>query len=82
MLPPEHLNLLIERRKQEIKYFTNHLSIRRQSLTAKCPQMRGRAAAEMWASACPSKTQKKGGKVRRERREETMVSRIAIRPTI
>ena len=44
--------------------------------------MKGRATADMWASACPSKTQNKGGKVRRERREETMVSRIAIRPTI
>ena len=37
----------------------------------------------MWASACPSNTQNKGGKVaRRERREETMVSRIAIILTI
>ena len=67
---------------QVIRFFKNHLSIKRQSLTAKCPQTSGRGAAEMWASACPSKTQKKGGKVRRERREDTVVNRIAIRATI
>ena len=44
--------------------------------------MSGRAEADTWARACPSTSQSKGGKLRRERREETMVSRIAIRPTI
>ena len=67
---------------EAIRYFTNHLSIRRQSLTANCPHMIGRAAADIWARACPSNTQNKGGKLRRERMEEAMVSRIAIRPTI
>ena len=81
-----HRSYHLERTKQVlgwqvIAYFTIHLSSRRQSLAAKWPQMKGRAAADIWASACPSTTQNKGGKLRRDRREETMDSRIAIRPT-